>query len=268
LLLRQRLSLFRSILCMMSDLTTSDSALHAWLLGRPVGGLAQLTAEGRPTPSANPWLRGFYHDIVALQTDNHFQQSPIDCMHMDDNLEYQNSSFKFVLSHARVREPPMHISPSSVGPMSCLLCERKCVDARGLGIHCSLTHEGSSATTRRITILCASNQCPWCLWTFMDRRSQRDHIRARDKRGQCPMTNRLPRAQIQLLATLTCPRCAWKVADIGALHLHLRTFCITPHVHNPSAATASSAASAPLSQAPTDPISPFSTCPTSEDSPL
>ena len=99
LLQQRRLCLCRSILKLIGNLQQAESVLPALLFGRGMQpGMAQLTDEGSPTMSCNPWVRLWYADMEEAVRNGVLEDMPVNMMAWTDTPGYLSCRFKKVYS--------------------------------------------------------------------------------------------------------------------------------------------------------------------------
>ena len=184
MLQRKRILFFCSILKMRGNLQSSDSNLPAELLGRVFAWKSeQLDNRGVPTPTANPWLRMYYADVVAYVNQHPLPDWTSDVREWTSNPAFMNCRFAQQLSNYDLAEMPRHEAMVHVeAPTPCTTCDKMLQNKRGLTVHRTQTHLKNSDATRRMRMLTMTNACPWCAYQVSTKRSLRDHIRTRDWR--------------------------------------------------------------------------------------
>ena len=153
---------------MRGNLQSSDSNLPAELLGRGFPWTSeQLDNRGVPTPTANPWLRMYYADVVAYVNQHPLPDWTSDVREWTSNPAFMNCRFAQQPSYS---DPVEMLRREAMGrivaPTVCAACGKILQNERGLTVHRTQTHLKDSDAMRRMRMLTMTNTCPWCAYQF------------------------------------------------------------------------------------------------------
>ena len=148
LLQQRRLCLCRSILKLIGNLQQAESALPALLFGRGMQpGTAQLTEEGSPAMSCNPWVRLWYADMEEAVRNGVLMDMPVNMMAWTDTPGYLSCKFKKVYSFRDSGEGAASADP--IGPregpgLPCPQCALQFPEAAAVARHLTMLHRKMS----------------------------------------------------------------------------------------------------------------------------
>ncbi|CAE8600511.1 unnamed protein product, partial [Polarella glacialis] len=205
-----------------------EAVLLLAVLLAPIGTEQQFDSSGRPTSSANPWLRQWCSDLAAYR-----------CLSVDWAAVFEREGFFAALNERflklkfrklqgyqlpEVKRPNV---PERVG-VTCEIvdghgdaCARHFETKQALVTHQRKKH----AVFNRVTSIVVTNQCPWRHHIFSSRASARVHVQKRQlNNNRCPAATHNPRSFYNVLVVpgdLVCPLCSDSRETLSELHEHM-----------------------------------------------
>ena len=188
-------------------------------------------ADGTPTPTAGPWARQWYSDLLCLEaasgktilntngvwsifeTDSGFHKVDVSVVRVSVDRLDDRTRDRIDVSDAKFSCP--HSSPEGGQ------CMFEGHSRLSLATHIAQKHNIRDPYKHAVV----TNQCPFCRSIFKNRTSARKHAQIRGTKGVCPKICRHPMAghttDVTRPSQLCCPFCEFVAQDLQSLHAHI-----------------------------------------------